>query len=118
VHAGDGVLRLQGDHGLSKLTQENQGSELVLTEPWKREKRRRRGVDGEVRAAVTARLVEEVDAGVPQAPRLHGSTCGAPAKPAEGSAGPVRHRRRAIAAASRLTRGGVLEKSQRVPGWS
>jgi hypothetical protein len=38
-----------GDYGLSKLTLENQGGELVLTEPWKREKRRRRGVDGEVR---------------------------------------------------------------------
>jgi hypothetical protein len=82
----------------------------VLTEPWKREKRQRRGVDGEVRAALAARLAEEVDAGVPKAPSLHRSTCGAPAKKAEGSAGPERHRRRAIAAAGRLTRGGVLGK--------
>jgi hypothetical protein len=104
-------------YGLSKLTQENQGGELVLTEPWKWEKRRHRGVDGEVRAAVAAGLVEEVDAGVLQAPRLHGSTCGAPAKPAEGSVGPERHRRRAIVAVGRLTRGGVPGKSQRVPGW-
>jgi hypothetical protein len=65
----------------------------VLTEPWKREKRRCRGVDGEVRAVVAAELAEEVDTGVLQAPGLHGSTCGAPAKPAEGSAGPERHRR-------------------------
>jgi hypothetical protein len=86
-------------YGLFKQTQENQGGELVLTEPWKREKRRRRGVDGEVRAAVAAGLAKEVDVGVLQAPRLHGSTCGAPAKPAEGSAGPEQHRRRAIAAA-------------------
>jgi hypothetical protein len=36
----------------------------VLSEPWKREKRRRRGVDGEVRAAVAAGPAEEIDAGV------------------------------------------------------
>jgi hypothetical protein len=36
----------------------------VLTKPWKREKRRCRGVDGEVRAAVAAELAEKVDAGV------------------------------------------------------
>jgi hypothetical protein len=89
----------------------------VLTEPSKREKRRCRGVDGEVRAAVAAGLAEEVDAGVLQAPRLHELTCGAPAKPTEGSAGPERHRRRAIAAAGRLTHGGVPGKSQRLPGW-
>jgi hypothetical protein len=112
-------MAFYGSRGLRpiQLTQENKRGELVLTEPWKREKRRRKGVDGEVRAAVAAGPTEEVDAGVLQAPRLHGSTCGAPMKPAEGSAEPERHRRRAIAAAGRLTRGGVPGKSQRVPGW-
>jgi hypothetical protein len=50
-----------------------------------------------------ARALEEGDdAGVLQAPGPHGSTRGAPAKLAEGSAGPERHRRRAIATAASL----------------
>jgi hypothetical protein len=47
-------------------------------------------------------LAEEEDAGALQAPGLHGSTRGAPAKPVEGSVGPERHRRRAIAPATNL----------------
>jgi hypothetical protein len=47
-------------------------------------------------------LAEGGDAGVLQAPGLHGSMRGAPAKPAEGSAGPEQHRRRAIATAASL----------------
>jgi hypothetical protein len=47
-------------------------------------------------------LAKGGDAGVLQAPGLHGLTRGATAKPAEGSTGPERHRRRAIATAASL----------------
>jgi hypothetical protein len=44
-----------------------------------------------------AEVGDEIDAGVLRAPELHGSTCGVPAKPMEGSAWLERHRQRPIA---------------------
>jgi hypothetical protein len=50
------------------------------------------------RGGARAEVGDEIDAGLLRAPELHGSTCGVPAKPMEGSAWPERHRRWPIAA--------------------
>jgi hypothetical protein len=53
-----------------------------------------------------AALVERVDAGVPRAPGLHGSTRGVPAEVPRGSGRSRDRRRRGIARAEHLTGGG------------
>jgi hypothetical protein len=51
-------------------------------------------------------LVEEVDAGVPLAPGLHGSTRVVPAEVLLGSRGSGNHRRRGIKVAEKITSSG------------
>jgi hypothetical protein len=47
-----------------------------------------------------AEVGDRIDAGLLQAPELHGSACGVLAKPMEGSAWPEQHRRRATSTAA------------------
>jgi hypothetical protein len=102
-------MAFYGSRGLRpiQLTLEDKRGELVLTEPWKREKRRRRGVDGEVRAAVAAGLAEEGAAGVAGSSGWRETLQEVPAEVTRrlGEAGT--QRRWPIKAAEQITGGGV-----------
>ena len=97
-------------YGLRELAQREQGIKACSPKPGSEQRRRAEASTSELGGGDGVVVADGVDAGVLQAPGIHGKLRGVPAMSPRGSAGTERQRRHGIAAAVGLTGGAAQEE--------